>query len=171
MYLMSIFSSDHWGRRISVLVISKIYFSYFHFIFNLKIRVKRCQFHFSKLILFGPTLVWTFLSGRQILNNHLVDLYAEFVRIICPALSSILRETSNVLEHLNLNVLYSPGYYRDILLGENWLFCASNAFFKVTQQCDLWNLCFLMFPPSIILPTLCRAMEEIFNISRKLQYL
>lgn len=117
--------------------------------------MKLCQFHFSEFILFGPTLMWTFLSGGQIFNNHLVDLYAEFVRSICLVSSSILRGTRNELDRLNLNVLYSSGYYRDILLGENWLFRASNAFFKVTQQCDLLNLRFLMFPPSL---NVCRLL-------------
>lgn len=155
MYLISIFSSDYWERRFSVLVKSKTYFRYFHFIFDFKIRVK-LPVLLLQVYIFGLTLGWTFLSGRQIFNNHLVDLHAEFVRTICPVLSSILRETSNVLDHSNLNVLYSSGYSRDILRGENWLLCASNAFFKVTQQCDLWNLCFLMFPPLL---NVCRLLS------------
>lgn len=136
-------------------MISTTDFRFFHFIFHFNIRVKQCQFHFSKFILFGLTLVWTFLSGGQIFNNHLVDLYAEFVRSICLVPSSILRGTRNELDRSNLNVLYSSGYYRDILLGENRLFRASNASFKVTQQCDLLNLCFLMFPPSL---NVCRLL-------------
>lgn len=154
-YPMSIFKSHYWQRKISILVISKTYFRFLHFIFHFNISVKHCQLHFSRFVLFGPTLVWTFLSGRQIFNNHWVDLYAEFVRSICRVLSSILRETRNELDHSNFNVLYSSGYCWDILLGENWLFCASNAFFKVTQQCDLLNLCFLMSPPSL---NVCRLL-------------
>lgn len=87
-------------------------------------------------------MIWADLGAdiplrKAVFNYHLVDLYAELVRTISPVPSSILRETSNLVDHSNLNVLYSSGYYRDILLGENGLFCASNAFFKVTQQCDL----------------------------------
>lgn len=103
----------------SISVISTTYFRFSHFIFHFSIRVKQCQFHFSEFILFGLTLVWTFLSGGQIFNNHLVDLYAEFVRSICLVSSSILRGTRNEQDRSNLNVLYSSEYYRDILLGEN----------------------------------------------------
>lgn len=109
---------------------------YFHFKFHLKVTVKRCPFHFSKFIPFELTLRERRLT--ETFNDHLVDLYAECVRRIHPVPSSILRQTSNTPGRSNFKVLYSSKYSFDILLGENLLNGARNAFFKVTQQCEPW---------------------------------
>lgn len=55
MYLISIFSSEYWERRFSVLVKSKTYFRYFHFIFDFKIRMK-LPVLLLQVYIFGLTL-------------------------------------------------------------------------------------------------------------------
>lgn len=124
---------------------------------------------FPSLYFFGPTLMWTFFSGRQIFNNHWLDLYAECVRTICPVPSSIFGGTG----YWNFKVVYSPGYYPDILLGENW---PRRLSLKPPDSviCETWasSSCpSLNASMSFKHPALLELPRKVLTASRKLQHL